>query len=58
MIEQPQIGKEYLYTATGGFGKRTMRVRVIGFIRTRVVTEGVEDKRRRDVLRNTLGEIE
>lgn len=54
MIETPQIGAQYFYNAKGGFGNRRVPVKVTGFTRALVITEGVEDKRRRDVSRKRL----
>lgn len=54
MIEAPEIGEEYAYSARGGFGDRILRVRVKGFRKNLVITEGVEDQRRRDVSRKRL----
>jgi hypothetical protein len=55
MIESPKIGDEYFYVGKGGFGTgKRIAVRVTGFCRAFVITEGVEDKRRRDVPRSRL----
>lgn len=54
MIENPEIGAEYIYAAKGGFGDAQIRVRVIGIKGNWIETRGVVDGKRRDVPRSRL----
>ena len=58
MKTDPEIGREYILKTAGGFGRRWIRVRVTGRVRGLWITEGVEDKRRRDVSSTRLMEDE
>jgi len=49
LIRRPQIGDEYVYVPKSRFGSHRIPVRVIGFRRSFIITEGVKDARRRDI---------
>lgn len=53
MVEKPQVGREYLYTPNRG---RSVRVRCVGFRRSWIETEGVDDGAHRSISPKQLTE--